>query len=80
MSIPEESAVAYSGKALFDLFMILTWINDMRTKISDKAQGTRFKLPITASMAVDKQKILDGDIKFFQAKQWRRQLFPLHDQ
>jgi hypothetical protein len=44
MSIPEESAVAYSGKALLDLFMILTWINDMRTKISDKAQGSRLKL------------------------------------
>jgi hypothetical protein len=41
MSIPEESAVAYSGKALLDLFMILILINDMRTKISDKAQGTR---------------------------------------
>jgi hypothetical protein len=41
MSIPEEPAVAYSGKALLDLFMILTWINDMRTKISDKAQGAR---------------------------------------
>src|SRR6478672_7350420 len=42
-SIPEESAVAYSGRALLDLFMILTLINDMRTKISDKAQVTRFK-------------------------------------
>ena len=44
ISIPEESAVAYSGKALLDLFMILTWINDMRTKISDKAQGSRLKV------------------------------------
>jgi hypothetical protein len=41
MSIPEEPAVAYSGKALLDLFMILTLINDMRAKISDKAQGAR---------------------------------------
>jgi hypothetical protein len=44
ISIPEESAVAYSGKALLDLFMILTWINDMRTKISDKGQGARFEV------------------------------------
>src|SRR5678810_158447 len=44
ISIPEESAVAYSGKALFDLFMILTLTNDMQTKIRDKAQGTRFKV------------------------------------
>jgi hypothetical protein len=56
MSIPEESAVAYSGKVLFDLFMILTWINDMRTKISDKPQGTRFSLAITASIGGGKAK------------------------
>jgi len=44
MSIPDESAVAYSGNALFDLFMILIWINDMLTKISDKVQGARHKI------------------------------------
>ena len=44
MSIPDESAVAYSGNALFDLFMILIWINDMLTKIGDKVQGARHKI------------------------------------
>jgi len=47
ISIPEESAVAYSGKALFDLFMILTLTNDMQTKIRDKRQGTRHKVQET---------------------------------
>ena len=42
MSIPDESAVAYSGNALSDRFMILILTNDMRTKIRDTAQGARF--------------------------------------
>ena len=44
MSIPEESAVAYSGKELFDLLITLTRTDVMRTKIRDKAQGTTNKV------------------------------------
>lgn len=44
--MPEESAVAYSGKELFDLLMTFTETAGMRTKVRDMLQGTRKKVHV----------------------------------